>query len=388
MSCRPHEFHRRPCFGQRPPAVDKSGRLSRRQPLHHSSQRRSRTRRVIFLQGVKIKDGVRNIRSCGRHILFAQDVPPAQFHETAAVRQAGETCIDETRPRQAVQHHVHTFSTRGFKDLLPERCLPAVEHVRHAQRPEICLFRRAGGGEDFRSRGLCQLDGGQPHATCTGVNQYPVAGLQFRKFERQHTCREHRGKRGERCHRHVRWGERHQFFPCNHFRTECAERQADHAIADRDGGHAGAHLYHVTAHLLAQQPFLNQAHCPEYIEEVEPAGFDRNANLVRLQGTFRQRQHLQFFDSSPRVGRQHPVGTLGQGKAVRVRARTHQPRRPARLLSVGDVGLGVRVKQFIREAVRQHGSIGVEVDHARLQLCRLPGHNLAETPQRCAGEFP
>ena len=191
MSCRPHEFHRRPGFGQRPPAVDKSARLSRRQPLHHASQRRARTRRVIFLQGVKIKDGVRNIRARRRHLLFAQDVPPAQFYETAAMRQAGEACIDKTRPREAVQHHVHTFSARGFKDLLPERGLAAVEHVRHAQRPEIGLFRRAGGGEDFRARGLRQLDGGQPHATRAGVDQYPFAGLQFRKVERQHACREH-----------------------------------------------------------------------------------------------------------------------------------------------------------------------------------------------------
>ena len=178
MPRRSHEAQGGPGFGERPPAVDDRFQFSRRKTLHHSPQDPSHPGRLGFFQHVQFQDGVGHVGTHRRHLFLAQDVSPGHLHEPAALLEAGEAGLDEALSRQAVQHHVHARAFRSFENLLSEGRRAAVEYVFHPQRPEIGLLRRAGGGEDLRSRRLHPLDGRQTDAARTRVNQHALSGRQ------------------------------------------------------------------------------------------------------------------------------------------------------------------------------------------------------------------
>ena len=100
------------------------------------------------------------------------------------MRQTGQARLDEALSRQAVEHHVNALAVGGFEDFPSEPRLAAVEHVLHAQGPQVSLLRGAGGSEYLRARGMRKLDGGEADAARAGVNQHPLAGLQIRQVER------------------------------------------------------------------------------------------------------------------------------------------------------------------------------------------------------------
>ena len=103
---------------------------------------------------------------------------PGQFHEAPALLQAGEAGVDESLARQAVEDDIHSLAARGFKNLAGELRGPAVEQPVHAKRSEIRLLRRARSGEDFRARGLNELNCGQTHSAGSGVDEHALSRLQ------------------------------------------------------------------------------------------------------------------------------------------------------------------------------------------------------------------
>ena len=112
-------------------------------------------------------------------------------------------------------------------------------------------------------------------------------------------------------------------------------------------------------------------HGPEYVQEVEAAGFDRGAHLVRLQRTRRCRLHPQRLDRSSFVRRQHPVCVLRQRKMRRARTPPNQPGRLAAFLPIRDVVLRVGEQQLVgKDRLRLH-RLRVEVKHPRPELGRL-----------------
>ena len=343
----------------------------------------------MLLQGVEIEDRIGDVRPQRRHLVLAQDVPPGELHEAAAVREAGEARLDEALAGQAVQHDVDPGAARGREDVLAEGGRAAVEHVLHAERAEVGLLGRARRGEHLRARSLRELDGGEPDAARAGVNQHAVPGLESGKLVREHACHEHRGDRGERRRRHARRRERDQFLPRHHLRPERAEGEAGHAVAHRATvATSGAGFDDPAAEFLAEQALLDQAHGAEDVQEVEPAGFDRDAHLPRLQGTRRQRLHPQRLDRAALVRRQHPVRLLRQGKTVRAGTRPNQPGRLAPPPAMRDVVLRIREQQLVCEDGIRLGCLGVEIEHPRLQLGRLPRHHPAQAPERGAGQLP
>ena len=232
---RSHEPQRGPGFGERPPAVDDRFQFSSGHPRHHVPQNPADPRRFGFFQDVQFQDGVGHVGTRGRHLLLAQDIPPGQFHEPAAVFQAGQAGVDEAFSGQAVQHHVHPGAVRGFEDFPAERGRAAVKDLLYAQRPEIRLLRRACGGEDLRACGLRHLDGRDSDSPRAGVDQHPVAGLEPGKLVGQRGRHERARHGGQRRHRDSPWRGRHQFFVRDHLRRERAESQSDHVVAGRNG---------------------------------------------------------------------------------------------------------------------------------------------------------
>ena len=231
VPCRLHELHRGAGFQQRPPGVGERGQLSVGYSRHNGPERVPGRRGVKGLQVVELQDGVRDVGPYRRHLLFRQDAHGGQLDEPAALRQAGQARVDETLSRQAVHHHVNAHAARRVEYLLPELRRATVEHVLHAQRAEVCLLGGARGREHLRSRGLRQLDGGQPHPSRAGVDEHTVAGVQSREIERQGCRHEHgRYRRKRRC-RDSRRSRCNQLLPCDHARSERSEPQSDHAVA-------------------------------------------------------------------------------------------------------------------------------------------------------------
>ena len=144
------------------------------------------------------------------------------------------------------------------------------------------------------------------------MNQHAILGLQPGQLVGKNGRHEHGGDGGERRRRHVRRRGSDQFLPRDHFRSERAEREASHAVAHRDGRYVGTGFDNPAKEFLPEQSLLDQAHCPEHVEEVEPAGLDRDAHVVRVQGARRQWPHLQRLDRSTFVRRQHPTRFLRQ----------------------------------------------------------------------------
>ena len=106
-----------------------------------------------------------------------------------------------------------------------------------------------------------------------------------------------------------------------------------------------------------------------------------------LQRLLLLRHHLNGVERAAGIGLQHPAGLLRQGQPVRDGSRAHQPGALAAAEAVGDVGLGVGIEKLVREVGRARRSGGVEVEHARLQLRRLPRRHLAQAPERGAGQL-
>ena len=142
---------------------------------------------------------------------------------------------------------MNALAAGGLENFLAELGLAAVEYVLDAERSEKRLFRGAGRGEHFRARGLCQLDGRQSDSARSGVDEDTLSRLQPRELVRKR--RRHEGARygGECRDRHPGWSRRQQFLMSDHFRPECAEPQANHAVSDGNGRHIGANADDVTA---------------------------------------------------------------------------------------------------------------------------------------------
>ena len=178
-----HVLHRCARFGQRPSGVYQGRQFARRHLVHHPPESVSGHRRSLLLESVQLQDPVAHVGPSLRHLLFAENVHPGEFHEAAISGQAGQAGVDEARAGEAVEHHVDSLAPGGLEDFLTEVGLAAVEHVLHAQRPQKRLFRSTGGGENLSPRGLGQLNRGQPHAPCPGVDQNPLARLQPGQIE-------------------------------------------------------------------------------------------------------------------------------------------------------------------------------------------------------------
>ena len=385
---RAHVLHRGARLGQRPPRVDRRDEFAGPEAGEQLAQGGARLFGIALLQPVQVEDGVGDVRAQRRHLVLAQDVPSGQLHEPSIAREAGEARLDEALAGQAVQHDVDARSVRGVQDLLPERRRAAVEHVLDAQRTEVRLLGSARRGEHLGPCSLGELDRREPDAARARVNQHAVSGLEFREFVREHARHEDGRNRRERGRRHVRRRRRDQLLVRHDLRPERAEREAGHPVADRHGRHLGAGLDHPAAELFAEIPLLlDEAHRPEHVQEVQAAGIDRDPHFLRPQGRPRPRLHPQRLDRASLVRRQHPAGFVRQGEALRAGAHPHQPGHVPVAAAPGDVVLGVGEQEFLGQAGVRRRQFGVEVDHPRLQVGHLAHQDLAETPERRAGQL-
>ena len=167
-----------------------------------------------------------------------------------------------------------------------------------------------------------------------------------------------------RRRRYVRRGGRDQFLPRHHLRPERAEREAGHAVAHRDGGHVGTCFDNPATEFLAEQSLLlDQAHGTEHVQEIEPAGFDLGAHLVRRERTCLHRLYPQCLDRPTFVRGQHPFRFLRQDKARRAGIHPNQPGRMAATLAMRDVVLRIGKQQFIHKDGLRLRCLGVEIDH-------------------------
>ena len=113
--------------------MDERRQFARRDPPHHLPQRPPRPARLLFFEDVEFQDRVGHVGTDRGHLLLAEDVPAGEFHEPAAVGQAGEARLDEAFPGQAVQDYVNAPAARGIEDILAESRPATVEDV--AARP-------------------------------------------------------------------------------------------------------------------------------------------------------------------------------------------------------------------------------------------------------------
>ena len=215
--------------------MNKGCELSRRDPRHQIPQYRAHPFGIGLLQNIQLQNGVGHVGTHFRHLLLTQDVPPGHLDEAAAGHQAGQTGVDEAFAGEAVQHHMNTFTPCDFQDLGSESGLATVEDVLDADRSQVCLLRRTGGGKHFGTGGVGQLYGRQSHAARAGMNQYPFPGLEPGVLERQRGRYERAGDgRQGRCG-DPRRRRRHQLPVGHHFRCEGAKAQSHHTVADGDG---------------------------------------------------------------------------------------------------------------------------------------------------------
>ena len=391
---RAHEVHRLPGLGQRPPAVDDRLDLTRFEPLHHAAQGVAGLGREVLLEHVELQDVVRDIRPGRRHLLLAPDVDPRQLHEPAAVGEARQARLDEALAGQAVQHHVDPGPAGGFQDLPAERGGAAVEHVLHAERAQIRPLARARGREDLRAGRVRPLDGGEPDASGAGVNEHSLTGREAREVVRQHRGDERGRHRRERGDGEARRRGRHHRLAGHRLRPEGAERESRHEIAHRDGGHVRTRLQDPAAELPAEQPLVDEADRAEHVPEVEARRLDRHAHVSRPDGAYRQRSHPHVLERPARVGLQQPAGVVGRREPVGAVPVPDQAGGLAASEAVRNVGLRIGVHQLVDEVgercvlSRLSRPPRLQVDHPRLEVDRLPGHDLADAPQGRAGELP
>ena len=214
-------------------------------------------------------------------------------------------------------------------------------------RAEVGLLARARRSEYFRSRHLGQLDGRKPDTARPGMNQHAIPRLQPGQFVGQYGCHEHRGDRGECRRRHVRRRAGDQFLSRHHFRPERAEREAGHALAWCHGGDVRTGFDNPATEFFTEQALLDQAHGPEHVQEIEPAGLDRDAHFIGFQGMPRQRLYPQGLDRPFIVRCQHPVHLFRQDKTRRARVRPNQPGHLAVSPAICNVTLGIREQQLV-----------------------------------------
>ena len=383
-----HESQCGPRFAERPSAVHDRLQLSRLQPPHDVAQDPSDPRRLGLLQDIELQDVVTDVGTERGHLLLAQDVPSSQLHESPALLEAGETRVDESLARQAVEDDIHPLSARGLEDPAGELRAAAVEQPVDAERPEIGLLGRTRGGEDFGAGGLHELDRGQTHPARPGVDEHALAGLEPRELERER--RRHEGARhtGQLAHRVTLRRGRHELFPRDHLRPERAESHSDHPVSNRDAAHIGPCRENAAAHLPAEQPFPDETEGPEHVPEVESGRIHADEHLLRLEGTHRERLRPRAIEGAALIRSQHPVRLLRQDQPSPSVAGPDEPRNLTAPPSVRDVVLGVGIQQFVDEIGRRRHRRRVQIDHPRTQVRRLPVHGLAETPQHRAGERP
>ena len=257
----------------------------------------------------------------------------------------------------------------------------------HAERTQIRPLRRARGGEDLRPRGLGQLDGSQSHAPRAGVDQDPVAGFQSGDLPRERRGHEDLRHGGESGGRQPRRSGRHQFPTGDDFGAQRPEREADHAVSRRDAGHLATDLEDPAAHLFAEEPSLDQPHRPEHVEEVQPAGLDRNPDFAGRERTRRPGDDPQFLERAALVRGEVPVMILRQGQALRAAPGADKSGRQPAVPPVRDIGLRIGKEQLFRDLGGRCGRGGVEIQHPGLQVARFPGDHPAESPERRAREL-
>ena len=125
--------------------------LARRKLGHHGLEFCARILGVSDLQSVHRHDVVSHVGPGGGHLLRGVYVLLAQLDEAAALREAGQAGLDETRSGEAVQDYMDAFAVGSCQDLPAEIGTAAVEDMLDAQGAEEGLFRRAGGGKYFRA---------------------------------------------------------------------------------------------------------------------------------------------------------------------------------------------------------------------------------------------
>ena len=381
-----HALHRAPRLGHGPAGVDERSQFAGLEPRHHPAQYFPGLCGLLLLENVDHEDGVGDVWPERRHLVLAQDVHSAHFHEAAALGQAREARIDEALAGQAVQHHVDPGAAGGFEDVGAERRRAAVEDVGHAERAQIVPLARACRRKHLRAGRPGQLDRREPDAAGAGVNQHAVAGVQPRQLERERGRDECRGNRRELGDRKSRRCGHDHLFQGHRLRAEILERHADDAIAYGNAGDALADLQHPAAELAAHE-VVDEADGDEHVAEVEPEGLDRRANLAGLKQLRRLVDHLNGVEGATGIGLQHPAGLLRQRQPVRDRRSAHQPGALAAAEAVGDVGLGVGIEKLVHEFGRARRIGGVEIEHPRLELGRLPRRHLAQAPERGAGQL-
>ena len=385
---RSHEAERGARLGQRPAAVNDRPQFARGEPRHDVAQHDAHPLRLGLLEHVEFQDVIGHVGAQRRHLLVAQDVPAGHLDEAAAGREAGQAGLDEPLAGEAVEHHVHALAAGGREDLLAEVGRAAVEDVLDAERAQIGLLRGAGRGEHFRARGLRQLDGRQPDPAGAGVDEHPLARRQPREAEGQLGRDEGAGNGGQPRDGDALGRGRDEFLVRDHLLREGAEAEAHDVVAYGHGGDLGADGHRVAAQLAAQVPLLDEAERAEHVPEVEPRRLHRDAHLPRLQGARGQRFDLRLVEHAGAIGRQHPLGLVGQLEPLGRGAGPHEARRQTPAAAVGDVVLLVGVQQLIDEAGQGRGFRGVQIEHPRLQMGRLEGHDLAQAPERRAGDLP
>ena len=327
-----HALHRAPRLGHGPAGVKERSELAGLQPRHHPAQDFSGLCGLFLLENVDHEDGVGDVRPDRRHLVLAQDVDPAHFHEAAALREAREARLDVALAGQAVQHHVDPGAVGGREDVFAERRRAAVEHMLHAERAQIVPLACARGREHLRTGRLGKLDCREPHAAGTRVNQHPVPGVQPRKLERERRRDKRRRNRRKLGDREPRRRGHDHLFQGHRLRAVILERHSDDPVAHGNAGDVVAHLQHPAAELAAHE-VVDEADGDEHVPEVEAEGLDGGADLARLQRLLRLRHHLNGVEGAAGIGLQHPAGLLRKRQPVRdAAARTSRApwRRPKR----------------------------------------------------------
>ena len=96
------------------------------------------------------------------------------------------------------------------------------------------------------------------------------------------------------------------------------------------------------------------------------------------------RLRLDPFQVAARVSRQHPAHFsrgIGQIRATRPNPGPSQSGRLAQSHAVGDLGLRVGIEQLIGQIRQRHRTVGIQIDHPRVEVRRFAGHHLPESPE-------
>jgi len=232
-----------------------------------------------------------------------------------------------------------------------------------------------------------QLDRREPDAAGPGVDQHPLAGLQPGQIERE--CGSGEGHRNgrERRRRHPLRRRRHELAPGHDFRSERAERKANHPVAHGNAGDLRSRLDDPAAHLAAEQSGIERSGRPQHVAEIEPRRLDRDPNLSWLEPVRWRRLYSQAVQGSALVGRKAPAGLVGERDPRRCGPGSDEARDMPPAAPEGDVILRTGEQQLLGKLRPLRRLFGIEIDHPRAELQRFSRHCLAEAPQRRAGDL-